>query len=119
MIISKNTKILLLNTYGSILDETEMNKDCFYALLKKIKQTTIPKVIFETHYCTITKNKLNLIRTILNNKKISIELGFETSNETIRENNLLKYIDNNKFVETNKQNRFSINFYFLQREGKI
>lgn len=99
---SKNTKILLLNTYGSILDETEMNKDCFYALLKKIKQTTIPKVIFETHYCTITKNKLNLIRTILDNKKISIELGFETSNETIRENNLLKYIDNNKFVETIK-----------------
>lgn len=96
----QNIKFLLLNTYGSILDTNEISNECFLKLLEKLKQTNIKRIIFETHYTTITKEKLNLIKNELKDKIIIFELGFETSNETIRKNNLLKTIDNNKFIET-------------------
>ena len=95
-------KILLLNSFGSILDENEISEECFYALLEKLKKSNINRIIFETHYNTITKEKLKLIKEKLKDKIISFELGLETSNEKIRENNLLKKIDNIKFIETIK-----------------
>lgn len=95
-------KILLLNSYGSILDTNEISEDCFKALLNKVANSNIKKIIFETHYNTITREKLVLIKEKLKDKIIDFELGFETSNEEIRENNLLKKIDNNKFIETIK-----------------
>ena len=98
----QDIKILLLNTYGSVLDASEISEECFNALLSKLKQTNIKRIIFETHYNTITKEKLKLIKEELKDKIICFELGFETSNEEIRENNLLKKIDNDKFVKTIK-----------------
>lgn len=95
----QDIKILLLNTYGSILDTNEISDDCFNALLEKLKQSNIKRIIFETHYNTITEEKLKLIKKELDDKIICFELGFETSNEKIRENNLLKKIDNKKFKE--------------------
>lgn len=92
-------KILLLNTYGSILDTSEISDECFNALLNKLKKSNIKRIIFETHYNTITEEKLKLIKEELKNKIICFELGFETSNEEIRENNLLKKINNNEFKE--------------------
>ena len=93
-------KILLLNTYGSILDTTEISAECFNALLDKLTQTNVKRIIFETHYNTITEEKLKLIKEKLSNKIICFELGLETSNEKIRENNLLKKINNEKFKDT-------------------
>lgn len=95
-------KILLLNTYGSILDTNEISDECFNVLLNKLKKSNIKRIIFETHYNTITEEKLKLIKEELNDKIIFFELGFETSNEKIRENNLLKKIDNEKFKGTIK-----------------
>ena len=90
-------KILLLNTYGNILDTNEISEECFTALLEKLKKSNIKRIIFETHYNTITEERLKLIKEELNDKIICFELGFETSNEEIRTNNLLKKINNNKF----------------------
>ena len=98
----QDIKILLLNTYGSILDVNEISEECFNVLLDKLKKVNIKRIIFETHYDTITKEKLKLIKEELKDKIICFELGFETSNEKIRENNLLKKIDNEKFKETIK-----------------
>lgn len=95
----QDIKILLLNTYGSILDTNEIGDECFNTLLGKLKKTNIKRIIFETHYNTITEEKLKIIKKELNDKMICFELGFETSNEKIRENNLLKKIDNKKFKE--------------------
>lgn len=98
---SKNKiRALLINTFGSVLDEREISEECFKVLLNKIKNTDIDRIIFETHAHTITKEKLDLIRSELKNKRISFELGFESSSEKIRENNLLKYVDNKLFSET-------------------
>lgn len=98
----QDIKILLLNTYGSILDTNEISTECFNFLLHKLKKSNIKKIIFETHYNTITEEKLKLIKEELECKNICFELGFETSNGKIRENNLLKKIDNEKFRETIK-----------------
>lgn len=98
----QDIKILLLNTYGSILDTNEISTECFNALLDKLKKSNIKRIIFETHYNTITEENLKLIKEELKGKIICFELGFETSNEKIRENNLLKKIDNEKFKETIK-----------------
>ena len=98
----RDIKILLLNTYGSILDTNEISTECFNALLDKLKCSNIKRIIFETHYNTITEEKLKLIKKELKDKIICFELGFETSNEEIRRNNLLKKIDNEKFKETIK-----------------
>ena len=98
----QDIKILLLNTYGSILDTNEISDECFCALLDKLKKSNIKRIIFETHYNTISGEKLKLIMEELKDKIICFELGFETSNEKIRENNLLKKIDNEKFEETIK-----------------
>lgn len=93
-------KMLLLNSYGSILDYHEISEECFAVLLKKLKPLNIENIIFETHYNTITYEKLSLIKNELNDKNIFFELGLETSNELIREENLLKKISNNEFAKT-------------------
>lgn len=92
-------KVLLLNSFGSILDENEISKDCFKLLLKKIKNIDVKTIIFETHYTTITREKLHIIKKSLPNKDIFFEFGLETSNQEIRENYLLKYIDNNCLLD--------------------
>lgn len=92
-------RCLLLNSFGSVLDENEISEDCFNLLLKKIRSTNISTIIFETYYTTITNEKLKLIKNLLFDKNVAFELGLETSNEKVRENNLLKYIDNNKFID--------------------
>ncbi len=92
-------RVLLLNAFGSILDTSEISEECFNLLLEKIKRTNIKNVIFETYYTTITRDKLDLIKNILSDKNVIFELGLETANEEVRKNNLLKYIDNNKFIE--------------------
>ena len=92
-------KILLLNSYGSILDNDEISIECFYSLLNKLSKIDIKNIIFETHYTTITEEKLLMIKEKLKNKNISFELGLESANKNIRENYLLKNIDNDLFIE--------------------
>lgn len=96
----EDIKILLLNSYGSILDSLEISDECFLRLLNKVKKTNIKTIIFETHPKTVTREKLELIKSILKNKTIFFELGLETANPEIRRNNLLKEIDNTAFLKT-------------------
>lgn len=92
-------KVLLLNSLGSVLDETEMPKENIIALLDAITKINIDVVIFETHYTSINRQILDLIKTKLENKTVTIELGFESSNPEYRKDYLNKVIDNNKFIE--------------------
>ena len=92
-------RTLLLNSYGSVLDTSEISEECFASLLNKIKKVDIKNIIFETHYTTINRSKLLLIKSELADKNIMFELGLESSNSNIRSNNLLKMIDNDAFVK--------------------
>lgn len=90
-------RTILLNSFGSILDTSEISEECFETLLCKLSQTKVDNFIFETHYTTITMDKILLIKEKLQGKKIRFELGLESSNKNTRETCLLKYIDNDLF----------------------
>lgn len=92
-------RVLLLNSFGSILDYNEISEECLKILLKKIRKTKIKNIIFETHYTTINIKKLELIKKELSDRNIIFEFGLETSNEQVREDCLLKYVKNKKFID--------------------
>ncbi len=93
-------RTLLLNSYGSVLDQKEISNECLEVLLNKVAATNIKNIIFETYYTTITREKLELIKNKLPDKNIIFEFGLETANEKIREKCLLKYINNKHFLKT-------------------
>lgn len=86
-------KRLLLGTYGSIFDEHEMPRETLFALIAEIANTDVESVIFETHYTTVTAELLNAIKNRLPNKKLVVELGFESSNEEVLKNSIHKYMN--------------------------
>lgn len=92
-------KVLLLNSLGSILDESEMPKENIIVLLDEIAKVNIDVIIFETHYFNINEDILQLIKRKLSNKQIEIELGFESSNPKYRQDYLNKIIDNDIFIK--------------------
>lgn len=71
---------ILIGTYGSVLDEYEISRDCFQVILHRLHTSPIPMVGFETHCDTVTEEKLQIIREQLLGKKIYIEMGFESLN---------------------------------------
>lgn len=96
----KSPKVLLINSLGSIFDYLEMPKENIITLLDCISKTNIKVIVFESHYTSINKDLLNLIKEKLKDKEIEIELGFESYNDIYRRECLNKIIDNEKFKET-------------------
>lgn len=91
-------KTLLVNTYGSILDEFEFSTENLITLLKEIDNTNFKNVIFETHYKTINKEKIELIKSYLKDKNIYFEIGIESFNEKYRKYCLNKEINNGELL---------------------
>ena len=76
---------LILEANGSFLSEREIPYDLFLEALKFVAHRNIPSIAMETHYKTITEQKLKDIRRILGDEQdISFELGFESSSEDVR-----------------------------------
>lgn len=97
--LDEQPKVLLLNSLGSVLDELEMPNENILVLLDEIAKLNIDVIVFESHYSSINKNILQLIKQKLPNKQIEIELGFESCNPEYRKNYLNKIIDNDNFKE--------------------
>lgn len=97
--MKESHKVLLVNTYGSILDEFEFSEENLILLLKEIQKLKISTVIFETHYKTITQEKIDLIKKYLKDKQIYFEIGIESFNEKYRKYCLNKEIDNEEVFE--------------------
>lgn len=91
---------LLLGTCGSILDESEMPWDTLVQILSRVAQESIPTVLLETHYTTVTKWKLQRIQELLPGSEIVIEMGFESANPVVLRDSLHKYMDLDKLVQT-------------------
>lgn len=76
---------LELEANGSFLSEREIPYDLFVEVLRFVAHRGIPVITMETHYTTITEEKLQVIRSILGEEQvINFELGFESANERIR-----------------------------------
>lgn len=72
---------VLFGTYGSILDESEINKELFDTIINFIKSIDTPIIIFETHYKTINQRTLQYVSEAIPNKEVIFEVGLESSNE--------------------------------------
>lgn len=90
---------LVIDAFGSILDEKEFPKENLDILLSQIKKTSFKVVLFETHYTTISDEILKKIKSELGDRHVSIELGLETSSEKNRWECLHKRIDNKGFID--------------------
>lgn len=91
---------LLLGTCGSILDEEEMPWTVLEKILRRLAQEELPTIILETHYTTITQQKLCRIRELLPKSEVVIELGFESANPKVLKESLKKYLDLDRLAQT-------------------
>lgn len=94
----KQTTSILIGTYGSFFDNHEISSDLFEFILDNLSKISIDIVIFETHYLTLTDDKLQSIQKKLHNKDIVIEVGLESSNYLVQQKCLNKYVDLDKLV---------------------
>lgn len=87
-------KTILFGSYGSVLDEYEMSSECFDIVLDFAKGCSFENIIFETHYSTVTPEKLLKINNALGNRfNITIEMGYESCDEYILSNCLGKVMN--------------------------
>lgn len=96
----KDFSSILIGTYGSFFDTREIPQNIFIDIINMLKNLSIGTIIFETHYSTVSIDKLNLICDILHNKEIVIELGLESSNSIVLSECLNKPIDLMEFKKT-------------------
>lgn len=93
---------LELEANGSFLSEREIPYDLFLEVLRFVAHRGIPVITMETHYTTITEEKLQTIRSILGEEQvINFELGFESANERVRKI-YNKDIDIEKYLEVTR-----------------
>ncbi len=84
---------LILNTYGSFLDEYEIPKENRHAVLMQVAETKIPYITFETHYKTVTKECIEEIQRVIGDRDIAYEMGLESVNPYVLHNCLNKDIN--------------------------
>ena len=75
--------IVILEASGSFLDERELTEQLQEKIMKRVAETSIKEVQIETHYRTITTEKVDKIKEIFKSKKITFELGLESTNPEV------------------------------------
>lgn len=83
---------LLLCTNGSFLDDRNVPVPLQEALIRKAQESCASLIIIETHLDTITKQKLLMLRSLLPQKHILLELGLESSDAYVQNECYLKNI---------------------------
>lgn len=89
--------IICIYNDGSLLCEEEISQSIIYKIFEKLEQIpTVKKVVLEARVDDITEEKIREIRKIYH-KELEISVGFESSNEEIRELCMNKYFSNERF----------------------
>ncbi len=84
---------LLLGSYGSVFDPSEISEECFEVLLRFLRDYPVQTVIFETHCATVSPEKLALIRrTLPEDRRIVVEMGYESCDPFVLEHCLNKIL---------------------------
>lgn len=90
---------LILESSGSFLDEKELPRHLQVSIMKMVAKTDIPRVEPETHYTTITRERVKEIKTIFSHKPVSFELGLESTQPEVF-NIYNKFIDLDELLKT-------------------
>lgn len=77
-----NIETLILESSGSFLDDRELPPELQYQIMEIVARTKVYRVQIETHYKTVTDEKLRKIRQILKEHAVAFEFGLETTSET-------------------------------------
>lgn len=97
------SNMVLLGASGSFLDELEISDKLRYDIMKYISQSHVQEVFIETHYKSVSDDKLQKIREIFLDKTVHIEMGLETITEEFQTNILNKPISLPQLKETIRQ----------------
>lgn len=89
------TSEVLFGTCGSIFDTGEISEDVLELICRSSNRLKAKSIIFETHCNTVNDDVLNRVHNWIrdDDKEISIEMGFETSNEYILNEILCKNLN--------------------------
>lgn len=90
---------LLLNTYGSFLDPYEIPDANRRRILEQVSKADIPYVTLETHYKTITQDRIEEIQSYLGDRMIGYEMGLESASPYVLESCLNKELNIKKMEE--------------------
>lgn len=77
-----NIETLILESSGSFLDDRELPPELQYQIMEIVAKTNVYRVQIETHYKTVTDEKLRKILQILKGHEVAFEIGLETTSET-------------------------------------
>ena len=75
---------LLLCTNGSFMDNFQINDELYNNIISKANKYRFQKLEIETHYNNVTLDKLDVLKAIVSDKEVIIEMGLETINEEIQ-----------------------------------
>lgn len=92
-------KRLMLCTNGSFFDKNQITDHLLQGVLVLASRCFIPNISFETYYNDVTTDILSLINQLLPDKKITIAMGLETSNQEYQNKIILKKIDLKEYAE--------------------
>ena len=77
-----NIETLILESSGSFLDDRELPAELQYQIMEIVARTKVHRVQIETHYKTVTDEKLRKILQILEGHAIAFEVGLESTSKT-------------------------------------
>ncbi|MDD6628183.1 MAG: hypothetical protein PUF03_08030 [Lachnospiraceae bacterium] len=86
-------KSILIGTLGSVLDTTEISKECLKLICEFVNDMVVETVIFETHYSLIDDDICQWLRQHLPTKDIVVEVGIESADQFVQDKCLNKRID--------------------------
>lgn len=81
--IEADSDTIVLNTCGSVLDESELALRDLLQIINCVKETEVNILVLETHICTINEQVLSCLRNNKGSLDIYFEIGVETLNEDI------------------------------------
>lgn len=85
---------LLVGSYGSLFDTSEISSDCLEVLLDYLSRQEIKTIILETHCSTVKGKILRKVRDkLLPDHNVIIEMGFESSDSFVLRECLNKVLD--------------------------
>ncbi len=111
----RNEKLVKIFTSGSFLDDMEINQIIRQKILKKLYETA-EKLSVESRPEYITNKTIENIKKVIDSKIFEIGIGLETSDDTIRKNNINKgftFKDYIKATKVLKKNNINIKTYVL------
>lgn len=74
---------LLLNTCGSCMCEDELPFDDLMTVVYAISETSVRRIVFETHLVYATIEKMTMIRNVLVDRDVCLEFGQESTSPDV------------------------------------